>query len=62
MKREIPFKENSPVSLVSVRVTPEIKRQLADLKGMGVDVGKLIRNYIEEAIKDATKALDSKVS
>lgn len=62
MKKEIPFRDSSPQSLVSVRVTPEIKKQLSELKGMGVDVGKLMRLYIEDAIKDAFKALDAKVS
>lgn len=63
MKKEIPIKDSYRCSsLVSVRVTPEMKKQIADLKGMGVDVGKVMRSSIEEAIKDVTKELDAKVS
>ena len=48
--------------LVSVRVTEELKRDLTFLKGMGVDIGTVLRDAAIEKVEEIKKSLDAKVS
>tara|TARA_R110000868_G_scaffold24557_1_gene96809 strand:- start:901 stop:1092 length:192 start_codon:yes stop_codon:yes gene_type:complete len=63
MRKDIPLKDSFKYpDMVSIRVTSEMKKKIYLLKEMGVDVGKLLRGTLNDAIEDAFKVLDSKVS
>lgn len=46
--------------LISIRVSEELKEEIAMLKKMGVDIGTMLRDAANEKVKEIKTALDQR--